>query len=210
MMKRDHVQSSEKQSDEKDFHKTSLSLLDQLRSGRADGWDRFVHLYAPLVYGWCRSGGLKPEESHDVCQDVFAAVARSIERFQQDQAGASFRRWLKTITLNRCRDLRRKRTEQAQGGTKGLDFFAGLPEPPTLADPKTDQVERHFLLSRATEMVRDEFEEKTWKAFWQVVVDCRKPADVAADLGMSAGAVRIAKCRVLAKLRERVPEILDD
>ncbi len=39
------------------------------------------------------------------------------------------------------------------------------------------------LYRRAPELVRREFEERTWHAFWQTVAEARPPQDVAAELG---------------------------
>jgi RNA polymerase sigma-70 factor (ECF subfamily) len=64
------------------------------------------------------------------------------------------------------------------------------------------------LLHRALEMIRGEFEPKTWQAFWQTAVEGRAAADVAADLGMTPGAVRVAKSRVLHRLRADLGELL--
>jgi RNA polymerase sigma-70 factor (ECF subfamily) len=49
-----------------------------------------------------------------------------------------------------------------------------------------------------------EFEERTWQAFWRTAVDGRSAADVGAELGMTPGAVRVAKSRVLHRLREEL------
>jgi RNA polymerase sigma-70 factor (ECF subfamily) len=64
------------------------------------------------------------------------------------------------------------------------------------------------LYHRALELVRGEFEERTWQMFWQTVVDGRTPADVAADLGVSDAAVRQAKSRVLRRLKEEAGDVI--
>ena len=192
---------------------TSLSLLESVRQGDSQGWSDFVHLYAPLVYNWCRGAALSPEESRDVSQDVFIAVAQTINRFQIQSSNASLRRWLKTITLNRCRDFHRRQKEIATGGSTALNVLVNIADEsmPTDEDVDSDNpAEKSFLLRRAAEMVCSQFEERTWRAFYGVVIESRSTADVAADLGISPGAVRIAKCRVLSKLRQRLPELLID
>jgi len=80
-----------------------------------------------------------------------------------------------------------------------------LPEPTT--DPTAEEEAERGLLRRALEMIRDEFEERTWQAFWRTTVDGQAPRDVAADLAMSPGAVRVAKCRVLHRLREELGDL---
>ena len=64
------------------------------------------------------------------------------------------------------------------------------------------------LYRRALELIRDEFEERTWQAFWLSAVEGRE-APAAAELGMSPVAARIAKSRVLARLRAEAEELID-
>jgi RNA polymerase sigma-70 factor (ECF subfamily) len=69
-----------------------------------------------------------------------------------------------------------------------------------------DEGER-ALFARALDLIRGEFEERTWSAFWRTAVDGRAAKDVGADLGMSAGAVRVAKSRVLRRLRQELGDL---
>jgi RNA polymerase sigma-70 factor (ECF subfamily) len=59
-------------------------------------------------------------------------------------------------------------------------------------------------------LVRAEYEEQTWQAFWRVVVDAQKPADVAEELGMSLAAVYQAKSRVLRRLHQQFGDLEGD
>jgi RNA polymerase sigma-70 factor (ECF subfamily) len=63
------------------------------------------------------------------------------------------------------------------------------------------------LLRSALESIRGEFHERTWQAFWGVVVDGRAASDVAADLQMKPGTVRVAKSRVLLRLRRELGDV---
>ena len=47
----------------------------------------------------------------------------------------------------------------------------------------------------------------TWRAFWLAAVDGLPPGEIAAQLGMKTGSVYAAKCRVLARIRERIREL---
>jgi RNA polymerase sigma-70 factor (ECF subfamily) len=60
---------------------------------------------------------------------------------------------------------------------------------------------------RALELIRAEFEPKTLTAFWRVTVDGEATADVARDLGITPSAVRLAKSRVLRRLREELGDL---
>ena len=46
-----------------------------------------------------------------------------------------------------------------------------------------------------------------WQSFWRTAIDGRTPGEVGAELSMSAGAVRVAKCRVLKRLREELGDL---
>ena len=89
--------------------KTSASLLVRLRSpDDHQAWDRFVQLYAPLMYGWLRHAGLDENEASDLVQDVFLILVQKLPEFHYDRQ-KSFRAWLKTITLNKWRQRMRRR-----------------------------------------------------------------------------------------------------
>jgi RNA polymerase sigma-70 factor (ECF subfamily) len=65
---------------------------------------------------------------------------------------------------------------------------------------------RRQLFLWAAGEVRGEFTDSTWQAFWQTAVEGRDTKSVSAELGISAGAVYIARSRVIARLRQRVEE----
>src|SRR5205085_537845 len=92
---------------------------------------------------------------------------------------------------------------RAAGGTEAKVWLSQVPEPPDDGEEAENAVYRQ-LFHRALELIQAEFEESTWRAFWRVVVDGRSPQETAAELGMSPGAVRVAKCRVLHRLRQEL------
>ena len=65
------------------------------------------------------------------------------------------------------------------------------------------------LSRRALDLVRAEFENRTWEAFWRTAIDGQRPAHVADDLGMSLNAVYKAKSRVLRRLRRELGDLLE-
>jgi RNA polymerase sigma-70 factor (ECF subfamily) len=183
---------------------TSKSLLSLARDGDATAWDRLSTLYAPLVFQWCRFRGLQDADAADVVQDVFHSVATHLGPFRKRAEGDTFRGWLRTITENKIRDHYRRRAHEtdAVGGTDAQHRLAQVPEPsePDSALSEKDWDDRFF--RRVLDAVRLEFEERTWHAFWRTAIDGRSPRDVGDELAMSAGSVRVAKCRVLKRLRE--------
>jgi RNA polymerase sigma-70 factor (ECF subfamily) len=191
---------------------TSRSLLERVKAAEAPAWDRLVQLYAPLVYHWCRRWGLKEEDIADIFQEVFLAVATHIAGFRKDRASDTFRGWLRTISRNKVLDHYRRlgREPGGVGGSEAQYRLSALPAPVVPEEPsqEEDQAERSLFL-RGLDGIRAEFEPRTWQAFWKTAVEGRLPRDVAAELAMSAGAVRVAKSRVLHRLREELGDLME-
>jgi RNA polymerase sigma-70 factor (ECF subfamily) len=76
-------------------------------------------------------------------------------------------------------------------------------------DDPADADEIRALCRRAMALVQGEFATQTWTAFWRAVVEGQLTRDIAADLGVSATAVRMAKSRVLRRLRQEVGDLVD-
>ena len=168
-----------------------------------DAWRRFVAIYAPLVYGWCRRDGVQAGDAGDVVQDVFTKVFTAIGGFRHDQPSGTLRGWLRVICRNCLYDrFRRDRgLPPAAGGTDAQLLLANLAE---VEDESTVYTERRGVVHRALELVRGEFETKTWQAFWLVAVEEISTAEAAERLGMKSGAVRQAKYMVLRRLRDEL------
>jgi RNA polymerase sigma-70 factor (ECF subfamily) len=194
---------------------TTRSLLVGLKGQENAAWNRLVKLYTPLVYHWCQKQNLKTDDIPDVIQEVFKSVSEHIDRFRKDRPKDTFRGWLRVITRNKAMDHFRRAGKQAahgEGGTEALNRLAEIPAPE--AQSETEQGEdaeaKAILFRQALELIKTDFREPTWQAFWRVVVDGRTPTDVADEMGMSAGAVRVAKCRVLQRLRSEMGDLLDE
>ena len=93
----------------------------------------------------------------------------------------------------------------ASGGTEARQLLETVPE----EEPKDETgVEDHGLLHRALDLIRPEFAERTWQAFWRMTVDGRTAAEAGAELGLAPNAVHQAKFRVLRRLRQEMAGLL--
>lgn len=190
---------------------TSFSLLGQLQADDQSAWRRFTDLYSPLLRGWLRRVGVRPDDADDLAQEALTVVVRRLPEFEHNGRPGAFRSWLRTICVNCCRDFwKASRLRPAAVG--GSDFGAYLDQ---LADPDHELARawerEHDLVvtRRLLDAIRGEFEAKTWDAFRRFALDGEPAAGVAADLGMTPNAVFIAKSRVLARLREVSAGLLD-
>ncbi len=184
---------------------TPGSLLEQLRRpGDQAAWDRFVHLYTPLMNFWAqRKLGLHDADAADLVQDVFVVLVQQLPAFRYDPR-KRFRAWLWTILINKARE-RGRRLRPDQLGDHDLAELA-------CADPVAELAEREYrdlLVRRALELIQAEFQPTTWQAFWECVMARKTTAEVAAQLGLSADAVYKARSRVLRRLRQDLDGLLD-
>ena len=196
---------------------TSRSLLQRVRTQDPAAWDRLVELYAPFVFQQCRRARLAPEDSADVFQEVFQAAFAKLDSFEKRKAGDTFRGWLCTITANKVRDHFR-RLEREPRGVGGSEVKARLAEVQAPSDPAGDGTEsgtgpvvavspERELFQRALQAIRPHFHERTWLAFEGTVLRGRTPKDVGEELSMAPGTVRVAKSRVLQRLRAELGDL---
>jgi RNA polymerase sigma-70 factor (ECF subfamily) len=189
---------------------TSLTLLRRAVGRDPDAWQRLVHLYRPLVLSWCLRGGVRYDDADDVAQEVFRVAAVRLPEFRRDRPGDTFRGWLRAVTRNLVIAHYRKAKHRpaAAGGSEAQFQLNEVPAPAEIGDDDPAE-ELSALYRRALELVRAEFEERTWQMFWLVVVESRAPGDVAVEMKVTAGAVRLAKFRVLRRLKEEVGDVID-
>jgi RNA polymerase sigma factor (sigma-70 family) len=189
---------------------TRASLLLRLRDRQDhEAWVEFATLYEPVTYRLLRRHGLQDADAREVMQDLLMAVNRSIDRWDPAKEHGSFRGWLRRVARNLVINWLKHRQRQATA-TGGSDLHAMLEMLPAAAAPETvefDQELRRGLFQRAAERVRDEVQPATWQAFWETGVVGTSPAEAAKKLAMTVGAVRVAKCRVLARLQAAVQEM---
>jgi len=188
------------------------TLLYRLRTGDQESWRRLDHLYGPVVLGWCRNAGLSPEDAADVQQEVYRAVLMHLTDFRRERPGDSFRGWLYTISLNKIRDHWRRQNRQvaAAGGTVHYqELLEVAQEHSGMTSTQAAPDEAAQVHRRALELLQSEFQPRTWQAFWGVAVEGKSAAEMAAELGMSVGAVFVAKSRVLKRLREEFGDLLE-
>jgi RNA polymerase sigma-70 factor (ECF subfamily) len=187
---------------------TSSSLIRGLKADDPEAWRRMSVVYGPLVYSWCRRTGLSGADVADVAQDVFLSVYRSIKGFRRERPGDTFCGWLWQITRNAVLShFRRQASEPA--GVGGSEARLRTEQIPAFFAPNEPPVElgsQGLIIRQALSVLRPEFEERTWKAFWRTAVDGQSSSAVGEELGMSGGAVRNAKYRVLGRLREFLDE----
>ncbi len=187
---------------------TRPSLLLRIRDSRdKDAWRQFVEVYAPLIYRFARQAGLQDADAADVTQEVLKAVARAGKRLDYDAQRGSFRAWLFTVVRSKLNNFLAS-AQRKQCGSGGPDAQALLEALPAREDEAAWELEyERRVFAWAAGKVRDDFEASSWQAFWRTAVDGQSGKEVAAALGLSVGAVYIAKSRILSRIKEQIQQL---
>ncbi len=176
---------------------TQSSLLIRLRTtDDSAAWHRFVRLYTPLIHRWVLRLGIETNQANDLVQEVFVILLGRVS-WIADNPPDSFRAWLRTVTVNKCRDYFRKQARASEPKFSDQLEFA-MQDPAAIL---TEQEYRIFVAQSAMQLMRDAFSDTTWRACWESVAHGRSAADIADELGISENAVYLARGRVLKRLR---------
>jgi RNA polymerase sigma-70 factor (ECF subfamily) len=186
---------------------TPLSLMERLRDpADAASWRRLVDLYTPLIRRWL-GRAVPGADEDDLVQDVLGAVLRAMPSFVHTGQVGSFRRWLRTTTAQQLSTFWRSR--RARPGEAPPNVWAQLEDPESDLGQVWDREHDEFVARRLIRLMQPEFSPVTWAAFRRLVLDGRSADEVASELGMSVNAVRLAKYRVLARLRKEGRGLID-
>jgi len=146
----------------------------------------------------------------DITQQLLIAIARSVNGWSSDGREASFRRWLGRVARNVVIKFMTQEKKQitGQGGT---DFLTRIElTSDDTPDKERSQLYEHELILWAAELVKGEFRDTSWRAFWATEVEGRTVADVARDLGVTPGSIYMSRSRIFARIRAKISDVLDD
>jgi RNA polymerase sigma-70 factor (ECF subfamily) len=184
-------------------------LLVRLRD-RADqaAWYEFAEIYRPVIVRLACRKGMQAADAEDLAQQVLAAVAGAVDRWQVDPQRARFRTWLHRVASNLILNaLARGKPDRGSGDTGLLQL---LEQQPAREGPDSDLLRleyRREAFRWAANQIRDEFQPDNWEAFWRTAVDGETVDEAARRLGKSRSSVHSARSRIMRRLKEKVNEL---
>ncbi len=190
---------------------TRWNLVVRLQDERDEAaWHEFIAEYEPFLLTYLQRRGLQDADAQDVAQQVLTSICQSVVNWKPDGRPGAFRRWMATIARHAAiKFLQRKSRQPDSGG--GTQFLARMNDVAAVEnDSHARQEYQQAVFAWAVSRVRDEFRESTWKAFWETTVLHRPIEVVANELGLSTGAVYMARSRVMVRLKEQVARLLQD
>lgn len=172
---------------------THKSLIEGLRAGSNEAWERFFDQYGQAIMELARHRGLQRADCEDILQKVACALANAMKGY--DPTKGKFRSYLKTIVIHEIAHfIHQKRRDLP------LDDHGGHAAVEGELDELVEAAWRKFLLDEAMAVIRMEFSESDQRAFHDYALEGRPPQGVAEDLGVSKDSVYQAKSRILKRL----------
>ena len=189
------------------MERTPRSLLLRIsQDGDQTAWPEFVTILVPAMTAWTQRlpVRLQHDDAEELIQSILVELWRMLPGFLYDE-NRSFRGLLQKMLQDRSIDLLRRKYRH-----RGASLDEA-PDPEHMDFPTLEQEEiRTQLLHQILEIVRTEFSETTWRAFWEHCIQGRSPREIGEELSISPGTVYVAKQRVLTLLRARFGEFLPD
>jgi RNA polymerase sigma-70 factor, ECF subfamily len=189
---------------------TSESLILRIRDPQdALAWSQFMAIYEPVVYRLSRRRGLQHADAEDLCQQVFLSVAKAVETWESHEEGPRFRNWLGRVTRNAIHNvMTRTKPDRATGASSVQDMLLSMPDgcDMTTAILNESRMEAYRWAAR---QVQTEFSASTWTMFQETTIGGHSVVDVAKSLGSSSGAVYVARCRVMQRIKVKLNEVSD-
>src|SRR5262252_3966198 len=193
------------------MNETRHSLLLRAQTGEETAWKDLTDLYRPLIIGWLNRRGVPAIDLEDLSQDVLLSVVRHLPAFQHSGHRGAFRSWLRTIVCSRTVDYWRgiDAGAQAQGGSGAAAALQQIADPGSDLNRQWDEEHDRYVLNCLLDLVEEEFEPTTLRAFRRLALDGASGAEVAQELGLSVAAVYVAKSRVLQRIRQEAEGLID-
>jgi RNA polymerase sigma-70 factor (ECF subfamily) len=190
---------------------TRRSLIARLAdSADADAWSEFVDVYEEAVYRFSRGRGLQEADARDAVQRVWVAVHGAMADWKPTGRSGSFRTWLVRTAHRTCMRVLRENRGVCRGAG-GTSVLARLNAVADVREPESEESTwQRWAFCWAAGQVEREVEAVTWQCFHLAAVQGASPADVASRLNVRVGTVYASKCRVLARIRQRVRELSEE
>jgi len=191
---------------------TSTQLLAELLSpANAKAWGQFEHRYRPVIVAIARRRGLGEDTAEDAAQQTLLEFFKNYSVRKYDRSKGRLRHWLLGIARRQISNLYRNmpREFQLPDCTSQTNVFERQADPE--GDAHLDEVElaewRRGIYEEAMVQVRQQFDERTVRAFELHGLQGKPAKEVAAELGLSENAVFLAKHKIVKRIQELISQL---
>jgi len=185
------------------IHQDELrELVERARRGSAAAFQSLVEACERPLYALALQKVGHPEDAQDVVQDAFLEAYRTLDRLENPEA---FVGWMRRITLSHAY-MRLRRRHQRPEQLAGAGTGSALEEVAAATDdlPDIDPGELSSLVLRAISRVPEAYQLPLMLRYLEKMA----PQEIASEMGMKPGTVRVLLHRASKLLRERLEELL--
>ncbi len=180
-------------------HAADITLISQVLNGESKAFTTIMRRYKTPLYRFALRHLGDEDDAEDAVQDAFIAAYNNLHRYKSQYKLST---WLFQITLNKCRDIGRKRKTRAfmQRMTPFIeDTIAGKDN---LDNPEMRHQSRSELGQLEDEIAS--LPEALKSAFILSVLDQKPHKEIAQILKISVKAVELRIYRARQRLRQRL------
>jgi RNA polymerase sigma-70 factor (ECF subfamily) len=178
------------------FDASDELLARKAQLGDRDAFYALYNRYLQRVYNRVKSK-VPPQDVEDVTQEIFIALVRSLETYQQR---SRFNTWLYTIVNRQIADFYRRRSRSERGHSVELDSD-GAPEIPSTAEH--DSADQRMIIQTALNSLPEHYQEVIMMRF----ADGLTFAEIAQQRGQPLEAVKSLYRRALQAVRDNMGEV---
>lgn len=190
---------------------TSVSMIEAVLSGSEErlheAYVKFCKRYFGTVRHWCT---LHFRDNRDLADEAASELMLKVYRklrMYSPQKGKTFRVWLRVVTDNECKDLRRR----AQNYRKRFRALDGNADTLEAADNFIFELlidsERRLLIQKLLIQAREKIPPRE-KSILDGYLAEKKPREIAALNEITVGAVRVAMFRLRDRLADLINQLL--
>lgn len=177
------------------FDASDETLARKAQLGDRDAFYSLYSRYLQRVYNRVKTK-VPPQDVEDVTQEIFIAVVRSLDGYQQR---ARFNTWLYTIVNRQIAEFYRRRSRTDREGNVELDG-EGAPELPSTTE--NEQTEQRLLIQKALNSLPEHYQEIILQRF----ADGLTFAEIAEQRNQSLEAVKSLYRRAVQAIRDNMGE----
>src|SRR5215207_11178247 len=173
------------------FEVSDEQLARQAQLGDREAFLSLYNRYLDRVYKRVKSK-VPPQDVDDVTQEIFIAVVRSLDSFEQR---SRFNTWLYTIVNRQIADFYRKRSRTLQKQSVGFDLVGYM-----VTAPENENVDQHMTIQKVFNELPEHYQGIILARF----ADGLTFSEIAVDRKQTLEAVKSLYRRAIQAIRDQV------
>lgn len=183
----------------KDEFLTSSTLINEVKIGSPDAWEKFVENYRPWITRNCKRSGLSTHDAENISQEVFIDLFKRIQSFEHGRQGG-FRRWLHLIVRSRIVDFIRLFSRN-QEHVVDPGILASSPREESNENQElSEPIKKRY--EQVCDHLNSQFSDRDFQILILYLAEELSPKEIASQLHISTNTVYLVKSRMIRQLKK--------